>query len=62
MDNTTNPNHHTTTQTVEQVRNTQVVWTDWMKEACAGLEDHDLVEATRQHTPFGTYLLAIRPA
>ena len=57
-----NRNHTTTTQTVEQVRNTQVIWVDWMRQACDGLEDHDLVEVTREHTPFGTYLLAIRPA
>ena len=57
-----NRNHITTTQTVEQVRNTQVIWPAWMQEACDGLEDHDLVEVTREHTPFGTYLLAIRPA
>lgn len=49
-------------QTVKEVRDSQVVWVAWMRQACEGLEDHNLVEATRQHTPFGTFLLAIHPA
>jgi hypothetical protein len=37
------------------------VWVDWMEKATAGLADEDLVDVVRRDTPFGIFLLAIRP-
>ena len=37
------------------------VWVDWMEKATAGLAEEDLVDVVRRDTPFGTFLLAIRP-
>lgn len=49
----------TTIETVEQLRNTQIIWADWMKRSCTGLSDTDKVRATRTITPFGIYLMNI---
>jgi hypothetical protein len=46
-------------ETVRQVRNRQVIWTDWHKEATDGLSDDDIVVTHTRVTPFGRYLIRI---
>lgn len=51
----------TTVETLDSVRSRQVVWPTWMDDATTGLGDDDLVEVTTEQTPFGSYVLALRP-
>lgn len=52
----------TTTEPLATVRARQTVWTRWMADATAGLADDAPVEATTRRTPFGSYLVSLRPA
>ena len=50
----------TTTETVSQLRRSQVIFPDWMENACAGLGDDDLVVVVREHAGFiGTFVRSI---
>lgn len=44
------------------VKSRQVIWADWMREATAGLTDDDTVITLTNSTPFGNYLIGIKPA
>ena len=57
---TTNRNYRQRTERLADVKARQLVWT-WEAET-AGLGDDDLVETLTKVTPFGTYLLAVKPA
>lgn len=50
------------TETLARFRSQQVIFVQWMQEATAGLADTDLVEVTRQSTPFGSFVIDVRPA
>jgi hypothetical protein len=52
----------TKTETLAHFRSQQVIFVQWMQEATAGLADTDLVEVTRKSTPFGSFVLDVRPA
>jgi len=54
--------NNTTTQTVAELRSTQLVWTDWLAASTAGLTETDLVSVTRKVTPFGTFVLDVKAA
>ena len=47
-------------ETLGAVKRRQVMWLDWMAEACKGLTEDDMVETVSETTPFGTFLLNIR--
>lgn len=47
-------------ETVGAVKRRQVIWADWMQEACDGLTDDDTVQTILHHGPFGTFLMDIR--
>lgn len=51
----------TTTMTVAALRANQTIWPNWMADACAGLTDTDLVDVSRHHMGFGTYVAGIEP-
>lgn len=55
-----NRNYRQRTERLGAVKARQVMW-HWQAET-AGLSDDDLVETISEVTPFGTYLLAIKPA
>jgi hypothetical protein len=48
-----------TTETVQEFRSKQVVFPDWMQQAVEGLADTDTVTVTREHTAFGTFVMAV---
>lgn len=51
-----------TTQTVESFRASQIIIPQWIQRALSGLALEDLVDVTRESTPFGTYVLAVESA
>ena len=46
----------TTVQTPAELESTQMIFAKWMQEAC---KDAELVEVTRKHTPFGSFVVAV---
>ena len=50
-----------TIQTVEALKSTQVIFPKWMDESVGGMKDSDKVNVVRQDTPFGSYVVDIRP-
>lgn len=54
--------HRTDIETVAQFKSQQMFLSDPQRETLAPLADDDLVEVTRQHTPFGTFVMDVRPA
>ena len=57
----TNQNISTKTDLLINVKARQVIWVDWMREATKGLTEADRVEVTTHHTPFGNYVIGIKP-
>ncbi len=53
-------NYSERTERLGDVKARQGVWV-WQDET-AGLTDDDLVVTLSKYTPFGTYLLAVKPA
>lgn len=51
-----------TTQSVDSFRASQIIIPQWIQRALSGLALEDLVDVTRESTPFGTYVLAVESA
>jgi hypothetical protein len=47
-------------ETVAAVKERQMMWVQWMKDATERLEDSDLVVTVSDINVFGTYLMDIR--
>lgn len=55
-----NRNYHYNTERLGAVKARQMVWT--FQAETAGLSDDDLVDTVTQVTPFGRFLLVVKPA
>jgi hypothetical protein len=56
-----NQNISTKTDLLINVKARQIIWADWMQEATKGLTEAHRVEVTTHHTPFGNYVIGIKP-
>jgi len=46
-------------ETVGLLKEKQMIFPEWMQKAVKGLKDSDFVTVVRQHTPFGSFVMAI---
>lgn len=49
-------------ETLAELKRRQLIFPEWMQKATAGLAPDAMVEVERRVTPFGTFVLAVRPA